>query len=119
MGLVFGGVRTGEAAMAVTGASVGARSPAAVAHMAQSREFLGFVDTRPVYGPSFAENGAYLRNMDAEESRKGLTRRERCDRPAKTSMGRIMTAMPEQFPLLASPAVIGRRERLTGGRSGL
>jgi len=77
------------------------------------------VDTRPVSGPSFAENRAYLLTLDARDVSQDAMWRRTSDRPPSRTARRIENVMPEQLSQLASSAAAGRTGRRIGGRSGL
>ena len=77
------------------------------------------VETRPVSGPSFAGNRAYLPKREAAGSRRGDERRKLSDRPTRTMRWRFMYPMPERTSAYAPPAFAAGTVRRVEGRAGL
>ncbi len=120
MSLVSCGVGTGEARLRGTGEEAGlAGSVSAGRERASATVSLGFVDTRPVSGPSFAGNHAYLGSMDAVDAPGVVGRRRTSDRPMREARWRIMTAMPATLASVLRSARGDRSGRRFDGSVGL
>ena len=117
MGLVVCGVASGVMLRSGAGARAGGVSPV-VSPSASSATFGGFVDTRPVSGPSFAGNRAYLGKIQAEGARWGIARRETSGRPVGQAIGRTMKSMPDVLFTRVPSAQAERSGLRCGERSG-
>ena len=117
MGLVVCGVASGVTLRSGAGARAGGVSPAVSPSTSPAR-FGGFVDTRPVSGPSFAGNRAYLEKMQAEGARWGIARRETSGRPVGQAIGRTMKSMPDVLSSRLPSAPAERSGLRRGERSG-
>ena len=103
----------------VAAVAVRASARRAVAEPAMPGSRRPSVETRPVSGPSFAGNRAYLTMREASAPRIGEARRTTSDRPTPLVRWRIMNEMPERSSSRAPSATAGGEGRRVDGRSGL